>query len=222
MKRPLTETDNFAYLTVALTVFLLLSALADQFLEHTVGGTVIEGAIVLTLATGVWSVRTQGHLFKIGLGLTAGVLLISVADFMLDWTGIAVAHSLILLGFFALTIWVAVRQVMFSGRVDGNAILGAISIYLLLGMIWAMLYRLVEVFLPGSFHGLAAAGQNADLSELIYFSFVSLTTMGFGDITPAFALARYLAFMEGLVGQFYIAVLVASLVGVRISNWQQE
>jgi hypothetical protein len=58
--------------------------------------------------------------------------------------------------------------------------------------------------------------------DLVYFSFVSLTTMGFGDITPTLPMARYLTYMEGIVGQFYLAILVASLIGARVANWQQK
>ncbi len=214
--------DNFAYLTIALVVFMLLGALAHQFTDRDLGARLIEGAILLTMATGVWSVRTERQLFILGVVLTVCILLVSLVGFFQDSPGLTMVHVLLLLGFFLLTIWLAIKQVLFSGQVDGNAIVGAICIYLLLGMIWALLFMLVEEVAPGSFKGLAVEGGSANFMDLVYFSFISLTTMGYGDITPALPLARYLSFMEGVVGQFYVAILVASLVGVRVSNWQQK
>ena len=222
MKKHITERDNFAYLTIALLVFLLLASVLHQFMESHLGGRLLEGAMVLTLAAGVWSVRTERYVFRTGLGLTVGVLLVSLAGYFLESRGLSVVHIVLLLGFFVLATWAAVKQVLFSGHVDGNAIVGAICVYLLLGMIWSTLYLLVEKAAPGAFKGLAQTGGTGYFMELVYFSFVSLTTMGYGDITPVSPLVRYLAFMEGIVGQFYIAILVASLVGVRVSNWQQK
>jgi len=85
-----------------------------------------------------------------------------------------------------------------------------------------MLYLLIERIAPGSFKGLPATADSATVDALLYFSFISLTTMGFGDITPTLPLARFLTYLEGLVGQFYLAILVASLVGARVSSWQQK
>jgi voltage-gated potassium channel len=215
MNRRLPRQDNFVYLTVAVVFFLLASALVHQFFEGSAGGKLIEAAATLTLAGGIWSVRTERHLFRVGVGLTLAVILASVVGIYRGSSGLSPIHLVILLGFFVLTTWAAARQVLFSGRADTNEVVGAVCIYLLLGMIWSVLYLLIEETVPGSFTGLSAAGGTADLT---YFSFVSLTTMGFGDITPVLPLARYLAFMEGIVGQFYLAILVASLVGIRVSR----
>ena len=104
--------------------------------------------MVLTLATGVWSVRKQRTLFRTALGFMAGSLLVPATGFFLDSAGFSVFHVVILLGFFLLTAWVAIKQVLFSGRVDGNAIVGAIRVNLLIGMIWAMGYMLIELAAP--------------------------------------------------------------------------
>lgn len=222
MKRHLSGRDNFAYLTIALVVFLLLASLALQFMDSELVSRLLELAMVLTMVTGVWSVRTDRQLFAAGIGLTVAIILVSLSGFFFDSQGLTLTHFVLLLSFFLLTTWVAAKQVLFSGQVDANAIVGAICIYLLLGMIWALLFTLVEKVLPGSFKGLAEVGGSAHLMDLVYFSFISLTTMGYGDITPVLPLARYLSFMEGIVGQFYVAILVASLVGVRVSNWNQK
>jgi hypothetical protein len=216
-----TRRDNFAHLTIALVTFLLLSSLAQQFLEHKWWGRLLEGALLLTVTIGVWSVRSEKGMFRGGVGLIAAILLVSLGGYLLDSQGMTVMHEILVLVFFIVATWVAVKQVLFSGQIDGNAIVGAICVYLLLGMIWALLFSLVDGVQPGSFKGLADTGANSHFMDLIYFSFVSLTTMGFGDITPVLPLARFLAYMEGIVGQFYLAILVASLVGARVSSWKQ-
>jgi hypothetical protein len=222
MMRRITERDNFAYLTISLVVFLLLASLVHQFLDGGVGGRVLEAMLVLTLVTGVRSIWRERRLFVAGIGFTTAVLLVSLAGFFFDSQGVTLIHMVLLLGFFLLATWVAAEQVLFSGHVDRNAIVGAICLYLMIGMIWALLFMLVEELVPGSFKGLAGNGADANFMDLVYFSFVSLTTMGFGDITPTLPMARFLTYMEGIVGQFYLAILVASLIGARVANWQQK
>ena len=122
-----------------------------------------------------------------------------------------------MLGFFIWTTWLAARQVLFTGSIDDNKIVGAICIYLLLGLIWTMMYLLIAEAVPDAFIGLQQAPWYDNFSELSYYSFVTLTTLGYGDITPNLPIPRFLAYMEAVVGVLYIAILVASLVGVRMS-----
>lgn len=222
MRKQISERDNFTYLIIALVMFLFLGSLAQEALEGPLGVRLVEWALVLALAGGVWSVKKQGLLFRVGLGMAAANLLVSFVGMFVDSGALDAVHVLILLGFFALTAWVAINQVLFSGRIDGNEIVGAICVYLLLGLIWAMVFMLLEKAKPGSLNGLATERGFGHFMELIYFSYVSLSTMGFGDITPASPLSRYFTYMEGILGQFYLAVLVASLVGAAVSQRAQK
>jgi voltage-gated potassium channel len=78
----------------------------------------------------------------------------------------------------------------------------------------------LESTLPGSFKGVSDVDPGGVSMELVYFSYITLTTLGYGDISPTQPVAHFLCFAEAIVGQFYIAVLVASLVGVKVSRWQ--
>ena len=91
-----------------------------------------------------------------------------------------------------------------------------------MGLIWAVIYLLLGLMIPGAFNGQGATPWYNNFPDFVYFSFVSLTTLGFGDISPAVPVARFLVYMEAIVGQFYIAILVASLVGIRISDQQKN
>ncbi len=105
-------------------------------------------------------------------------------------------------------------QVFSSGRVTVSRILGAVAAYLLLGLVWTGAYHLVELVQPGAFAGLRAA----DPQRLLYFSFVTLTTVGYGDVTALHPAARSLAMLEALVGQLYPAILIARLVSLEVQS----
>jgi len=110
---------------------------------------------------------------------------------------------------------ILLRHVIQADRVDAEMIYGAIAGYLLLGVIWAMLYTVTETLQPGSFT-LTATGDTRPWDDLLYYSFVTLTTLGYGDVLPLSSRARSLAVLEAVTGVFYVAVLVARLVSLHI------
>ena len=81
-----------------------------------------------------------------------------------------------------------------------------------------MLYLFIAEVVPGAFNGLPQAPWLDNFATAVYFSFVTITTLGYGDISPVLPLARFLVYMEAIIGVFYMAILVASLIGVRMSD----
>jgi len=221
MAKPITREDNFTYLTVAIILLLLLSAVLEQFANRE-GQHYVSGALIVVLAVGVWSFRSEKHTLKIGIGFVIAVLLVSVLSAVFDQTGLHELHLVILLAYLVSTTWLASKQVLFSGRIDGNTIVGSICIFLLLGLVWAMLYLLLLAIDPTSFNGVVEADWYDNFLHLVYYSFVTLTTLGYGEITPAVPVARFFAYAEAITGQFYMAILVASLVGARLSRSSNE
>jgi hypothetical protein len=133
-----------------------------------------------------------------------------------------VAAQLVAAGFFAFALYGILRAVLVK-QASGDAIFGAVCGYLLLGIIWSLLYSAVETAFPGSFSSPAAQGAHAaavrpDRGTLGYYSFITLATVGYGDVTPATPLSRTLAWMEAIAGQFYLAILVAGLVGFKVTQ----
>jgi voltage-gated potassium channel len=113
------------------------------------------------------------------------------------------------------------RSLLKQREVTGETICMAISVYLLLGFSWALLYTVMLLRHPESFGGLASGHSNEVLHIfplLGYFSLTTLSTIGFGDITSLTLQARYAAVAEGITGQFYLAILVARLVGLQMSR----
>lgn len=124
--------------------------------------------------------------------------------------------------FFAFVAWRQLRSVLDQRQVTGETISMSISIFLLLALVWALIYFLIHLARPDAFqfNDATSAGLRADgiLPVFVYFSLTTISTTGFGDITPVSLPARYLAASEGIAGQFYLAILVARLVGLQMSG----
>ena len=119
---------------------------------------------------------------------------------------------------------ISIIQVVYSEpAVSADSVCGAFCGYLLIGLAFGHLYCVVELLTPGSFTGNEAFKTQVQSEEwrrfqLSYFSFITLTTVGYGDIVPAKDGAKGLALVEAITGQFYIAGLVAELIGKRVSQ----
>ncbi len=120
--------------------------------------------------------------------------------------------ALLFFGFFVALI---LRQVLRAGSITWHRVEGAVAVYLLMGLLWAFAYDIVELLQPGSF-SLNTQSSGGALPELAYFSFTTLTTLGLGDILPVNALTRSLAVLEGLVGQLFPVILIARLVAMEL------
>ena len=124
--------------------------------------------------------------------------------------------------FFAFALYGILRAI-FAKQASGDAIFGAVCGYLLLGIIWSVLYSALEKASPGSFDmpsrgNAVVVAARPDRGALSYYSFITLATVGYGDVTPTTPLARTLAWMEAITGQFYLAILVAGLVGFKVTQ----
>jgi len=220
MTRHVTEKNNFAFLAVALILLLFGLALSQEF-GIVLGQIAVETALIAALAAGVWSMRGDHRWHTTRLSLLAAVLLLFAVRLWVTHAGLDLVWLGFVIVYLVLTTWSAMRLVLFSGPVDWNKIIGSFCIYLLLGIVWATLYMMLAAYRPGAFNGLPASSLHETFPNLLYFSFITLTTVGYGDITPISPLASFLAFMEAIIGQFYLTVLVASLVGSALSNRQK-
>lgn len=121
----------------------------------------------------------------------------------------------------ALVILIALLRM---SRISVDELAGAISAYLLLGIAGAFLFASLELAAPGSVRDLTLAmpvlqtGNAVRFDEFLYFSFTCLTTLGFGDLIPTTPLARTFAYLEAVIGQVYLTVLVARLVGMHLAQ----
>lgn len=221
-RKKVTEKDNFSYLLFSLTFLLFSSACVEQFFAKTLlGQSLVLALTVISMSIGVWSVRSSRFAFKSTIALVFTTLIISMIVTFLDVIELEYLHLFLMLIFFLITLKIASKQALFSGTVTSNSIIGSICIFLLLGLIWTILFSLTNEFIPNSFDGLSGQHWQDNFSDLIYFSFVTLTTLGFGDLLPTSAIARFLVYFEAIVGVFYMAIVVSSLVGAALNNKTQ-
>ena len=106
-----------------------------------------------------------------------------------------------------------IRYVFGPEVMDGDRLWGAAAAYLMIGILWCFIYALVELEKPQTFL-VRGAAINLELTDLLYFSFSTLTTIGFGDIVPITRAAQVAAILEGIIGTLFLAILIAKLVGV--------
>ena len=213
----ISENNNFIYLTLSLLLLLLGASLVDQFtVKH--GQQLVQAFTVITLISGTMRFRNSKLSFRIGSGVVIVVVAVSLLGILLDESGLYNLHLVILIVFYIWVTWLVIGQVLFSGPIDSNKIVGAICVYLLLGLIWALCYLLIAQLVPGAYNGLEQAPWHENFSAVAYYSYVTLTTLGYGDISPVVPIARFFVYMEAITGVFYMAILVASLVGIRLSD----
>jgi hypothetical protein len=196
---------------------LVLSALV--LYPFTVGLGIGQGlndfVVMLMLIGGIAAASERPRM----LALVASTIVVTLVLRLLGWIMPSISLQPLQILFtclsFGMLAWVILGQVFRDGPVSHHRIQGAIAVYLLLGMAWAALYELVGLLVPGSFTGTFGTGQTAEQSWL-YFSYATLTTVGYGDIVPVHPIARSMAVSEAMMGQFYVAILVARLVSQQI------
>ncbi len=198
-------------------MLLLVGAISDQF-EGMIGHQLVQAFSVINIVVGIYGFKSEKMWFHSTFGVTASIVSVVVIGVVLELLHLYYLHLILLFCFYLWAIWLAGRQVLFTGAVDVNRIVGAICIYLLMGLIWALMYLFIAQAIPGSFNGVEQLVWYDNFANVAYYSFVTLTTLGYGDISPVAPIARFLVYMEAVVGVFYMAILVASLIGVGIND----
>ncbi|MEM1078100.1 MAG: potassium channel family protein [Pseudomonadota bacterium] len=120
--------------------------------------------------------------------------------------------------FFGTLVLLFVLQLFSPSRVDGNLLLASINTYFALGVTFAMVFGLIDHMVPGSFSISISSDDTPNSTEFMYFSLVTLSTLGYGDVLPVSDQARTLAAIEALAGQVYLTIAVARLVGMHVSS----
>jgi hypothetical protein len=215
------KQNNFFFLLAALLMILLILPIISD-IYGTRNWLVGHLVFSVTLFFSVLSLKDAKKWLKFGIFLVLCGVVFSTLAFYKD-SRLYLCLSLFFdFLFLLLVISIALQQVVFSDRINLHNVAGAACVYLLLGIIWSLAYYFINIILPGSFKGNLSFDTQMQLNDFVYYSFVTLTTLGYGDIVPVSATARSLVYMEAVFGQFYIAILVAGLVSIHISNQSRE
>jgi hypothetical protein len=201
---------RYLYLLIALVVMLVAYPYAGG------GGALGIAAVLIPIASVVALATHRRHRTipaALGIVTLAGIVQEAAGAAVLPL--LAVGGSALLL--FAYTTIFVLWRVLRSERVTGDTLCGAIAVYLMIGLTWSLGYVLLEYLQPGSYQ-LAGGPRRATGKDLLYFSYVTLATLGYGDVVPVTDGARSLAVLEGLCGTIYMAILVARLIGLHLAH----
>jgi len=204
----------------ALLIMLLVLILVSPLVSADSGwflGELIFDAILLA---GVYSTTGDRHRWPF-LALTAVTLAVRWGELLLGIRGFNTAALTLTLAWLVYAIAIVVGDLFRRREVTVNTILGAVVTYLLIAAAFMFVFQLLEVVSPGALSGIPEEARQSRarlVDALMYFSLVCLTTMGFGDIVPVSGLARPLVVLEGVIGQLYLAVMIARLVGLHIAG----
>jgi len=202
-----------------LSIFLIMIVLV-VFIVPPLGSLGITGRLVidiffsLLLISGIASMSGRKKVFVIVSGIAIIALIVRWIDSFFALPALDVLNYLATITCTVLFCIVILARVLMKGPITFRRIQGAIAVYLLLGLAWAHAYELIEYLGPGSFTG--AFRDAGRFSSWMYFSFVTLATLGYGDIAPVHPAARSLAVAEAITGQLYLAILIARLVSQEL------
>jgi hypothetical protein len=219
-----TQDRPYTYLLIAI---LLLLFVTPPFTDAFGIPWLDDYLIIVVLIAALNNVAAKRQ--HVMIGVILGLPVIAVRIFgahaeELSRFGIAVVIVPTLM-FFSYLVLHILADVLRGRRLTAEKIIGAVVAYLLIGMTWSLAYMLVEVVQPGSFRLpedvlalLASNPQESPWSVFVYYSFVTLTTLGYGDITPVGTMARTLSWMESVVGPLFLAILIARLVAIQVAE----
>jgi len=201
-------------------VFMFVTA---PFVEEMPNGNLIETVLLsVVLGAAVLAVGGRRRTLIVASVLVAPVVGARWLHHFHLHDGTYVFHVSAFLVFLAFVVFQFLRFILRSPRVNSEVLCAAVATYLLLGLLWAAAYTLVARLVPGSFAGVAAGGPPLHGFDALYFSLITLTTVGYGYIAPVSDPARMLAMMEAVTGTMYMAVLVARLVSLHSASGPSE
>ncbi len=206
------EQNNFIWLTIAMIGLMITGAVSVEVPDNWTL-ELMEYVSVALLFLSLLSLKTdrkwsKGFLILVGIILTMVVARSATKVHYFEYSYLGL-QLIFMLG----AAWLVGRQVLLTGKVDLNIIVGSVALYMLIGYIFSIFYTLLLEFSPMALNGIEVAPWYDNLSTTTYFSFVTLTTLGYGDISPATPLAEVIVILEAVTGMFYLASIVASLIG---------
>ena len=204
-----------------LLVALVLVAISPFVLPERVMAIGTSLLFMIVLLSALAAVADSRSHLLIGVALAVPAVATHWLYVLAPSLGLGIVSPILALLFMAYVAKAILGDVIRAERVRAGTIYGAICVYLLVALLWGEAYRVIETVQPGSLAVAAHADpvgrldSTYDAGPVMYFSFVTLTTLGYGDVTPVSNLARMLAVFEAVFGQLFLVVLVARLVGLH-------
>jgi len=208
--------DGSLTLTVAILAFFIFAlypmievgAISPWWLD------IAFGLFMVIAATFLFEPRTIVKLF---IALLVVTVLVRIAEYAVPSRAIATVDATLVMATSVALGALFIARVTRDGRINIHRIVGACGTFLLLGLVFSQAYKLIALYVPHAFAILGKPTEPGDMDyRFIYYSFITLTSTGYGDITPLHPYTRSLAIFEAIAGQLYLAVLIARLVGLEM------
>jgi voltage-gated potassium channel Kch len=213
------QKHSFFWLTLALVLLMLTGAFAREFPSGVALHLVQYSSIVLLLLSllslGDERKRQRWFVAIVGLMLLSAVWRHATGSVPFEY-----AYLGMFAAFLLLAAWLVARRVLFTGAVSLNTLVGSVALYLLIGLIFSIVYTALLEVSPDAIRGVEPAPWYMMFPTMTYFSFVTLATLGYGDISPASPIAQVIVILEAVTGAFYMAIVVASLIGAYFGQYK--
>ena len=210
VKSRFVERHRFAPLLASLLILILASPVVEM---SGIGQLPLVLLTSLVLMAAVIVNAQRRVALVVALGLSVAWVILRGWNLVAFTPGRLIAANLLFMALMGFTLAVVFRRVMAAERVDSDVVCGGVAVYLMIGVIWAESYVVLEAGAPGSFASLET-DITKGLGPFLYFSLTTLTTLGYGDIHPATPVAGIWSTLEAVTGVLYIAVFVARLVSL--------
>ncbi|MCP4255808.1 MAG: hypothetical protein GY775_20895 [Candidatus Scalindua sp.] len=206
--------DRFLFLLISILCLLVISPIFKDFIGIRI---LMDVFFTTTLIFGTYAASRKTYIAITAASLALPMLVSIWLSRFVDMPFLIFVGNCFAIVFLAFLVVVILSFIFSEREVTINVIYASIVVYLLIAIMWAFVYSVLESIHPGSF--VTGEGQiEAGRRLYIYYSFVTITTLGYGDITPTTDLASTFSFLEAVIGQLYLAILIARLVGVHIAQ----
>jgi hypothetical protein len=209
-----TSKGRFIYLLIALLMYTVLAPFLTKLVALRIFTDILLTAILLA---GIYATGQKKRQLFIALALGIPLFIVIWSDNFVTSTILTFIATIGGCLFFAYMIVIFLSFLFRTKEITPETIYAAIVVYLFMGVLWTFLYRILFIADPASFQIAMNQTRDPDLI-FVYFSFVTLTTLGYGDIIPLSDQAYALTILEAIMGQMYIAIMIARLVGMHISQ----
>ncbi len=205
---------RFLILLVLILALLVLAPFLDDFIETRI---LMDAFLTAIFCAIIFAIRSRRSHVIIASFLALPLIISTWSYYFVGFASLNLLTRIFGALFCGYAVINILRIVVQSEEVTKETIYAAIVAYMLMALMWAFLYMILELLAPGSF-SFSERAFRAETMRFKYFSFVTITTLGYGDITPLTNKASSLVLLEALVGQIYLVVLVAWLVGMHVSR----
>jgi Ion channel len=211
-------TALLVYMSISLFVRIPLADYADYWWGFLISDILFN----LIILAGVFSVLTRWRKQLFFIVIAVLVSLLRIISFLTDNIAIQLTGYVCAIIFFALLARMVMQHIFKDGPVNHFRIEGSVVVFMIIGIMYAWSYTLLESLLPWSFAITESSQHYNDLfSQFLYFSFATMTTLGFGDMIATGSLAKSLVIFQGMIGLLYPVILIARLVSLEVTHSAQ-